>query len=1615
MMQKNHTARRVLSALLAVLLTLGALVPVAIPAASALGQAEYEQVTYYHNGASPMDGPPETVTPIRGNGPAQGESNVEISLDGTWEMTDKGKIADLAAGKGWEAAIDAVVPGSIYTALMDAGVIPDPYVGDNMKTANTYSQRSWYFRRTFTYSGAGERVSLDFDGLCNVADVYLNGQKIASHEGMFGGPYVDVTDIIKQGQNDLVVHLKPAKDFNSTVVFNCSYGWHYAKLFPLGIWQSVTVRDVPAVTLDSPFITTIDHKKGTVDLAIELDAANGASIDGTLTVSFAPKNFKGTSAYFEVPVSVGQVDTTTLRYRCNIPDFQLWWPNGYGEQNLYTMQVTFTAKDGSKSYDESSFGMRTLDYKPYPSGESQNIYNRQFVINGVDVYMKGAGWCTIDSMMRFDRESYDRLLSLARDAGINYFRAWGGGLVETEEFYDLCDEYGLCVYQEWPCCWDSSRTQPASVLYETVELGTKRLRNRASLVVWGGGNEGTAGYDDKVLNEMGRLTYELDGTRDFWRQDGGTGGGGITHDHIHWSGASPEHYLKTYTNMQNLNMTEYGLSCMMNYESIQKYATAEELAEWPINASGTIAYHTATFNGMLGWTPSPWGYDIDTFTHYASMFVEVDSLEDLIVGSQMAQAQADYLPAIASRIKAPYSTNNVVYKLNDNYPGASWSIIDWYGSPKMAYYMMQDAYRSLMVAPKMDHYNTIDAAGNASPLTVPVYILDDVKALDGQAWSVKVTAYDEGLSVVKTQTYDGKGAKGTVVCVGDFSLTAAETDHTPLTLVFDLTVNGKFYNRTYAYCNFEYDPGCLFYLPRTTLSYTVSGNTCTVKNTGTKPAVGVQIQVPATSDTTTLGDNYLWLEPGETVDIPVSDGKAVEGVTCYNIAEAADKVAPTVPVDITVTETGFDSVTLSWTPSADDVALFGYTVTVEGNGKTTELFVRDNKSTVTLEGLSEVTEYSVTMTALDNNSNRSATSDKVTFKTMPDPTAPVLQRVELVADGTFTLVFSTEMDKERAENPAHYIINHGVSVKSAALSADGRTVTLKTEGIKADTVYTVGVVNLTDTKYNRNNIGYASLVVDIGLVLSVDFEPDASGLAYTGGRHYLPLASPAGSLSFADIGHIGQSIAAGTSAYVDGMDYTFSEGMSISLWVYGKAAEGFNVLIAKGPKSTGHFEIYVRSGHLYFYAPDIGDLDMNYNMNTLGDGWHNLVFVWKSGKIITYADGAEVASVSVSGRIVETTAPISFGALNDGSLAFAGTVDTVRLYNRILSDAEIAAASAHKGSYIAIEGNDIGKKDRTDFNFPNGSTIHFWFNADTFGDSFSVFLAKAVKSATNRHFEIYTEAGQLKFYAPAANGGNPIAFMVDMTTYVGSWHMLTLVHEGDRFLLYIDAQQMADVPAVFELEKKQDPLTYGQLAEGGMDLKGAIVECELLTEVLTPEDIRARYASKVVTSDNVSRFGFTAPLYTLEVGDSVADIFAGDGEITITGTAATLSGTTLTAAEVGESVLYARSADGTQIAGAVVRVVAEGESDTTGPDESDTTPIESDTTPIEPDTDPIEPNDTTVADGTTLPDTTTLNETEPDKAKGGCKSAASLSVLALLAGCAAGLCMFHRKKRKLGD
>ena len=1504
---------------------------------SASDQATYEQKTYYKNEVSVFSVEPDVVTLSTKNVPEVKEENYVLDLDGVWKMTNKGTLSSLIKGTGWDGAINATVPGSIYTALYEAGVIEDPYVGDNMKRANKYSEKSWYLQRTFNYSGTGKNVQLCFEGVCNVADFYLNGTKIGSHEGMFGGPYIDVTNVIKQGENMLVVHLKPAKDYTKTVVFNCSYGWHYAKLYPLGIWQSVSLRDDPSVTLDSPFITTTDYTKGTVDLAIDLIPKDGGAVKGTLTVEIAPKNFKGTTAYFTA--NINKSGNTTLRYRADVPDARLWWPNGYGEQYLYELKTYFKASDGSSSYTVSQFGIRQLDYAPFPSGESSTSYNRQFVINGVKVYMKGAGWCTSDAMMRFSREDYDRILSRAHDAHMNFFRSWGGGLVETDEFYDLCDEYGICIYQEWPCCWDSTNTQPADVLYETVIFGAKRLRNRPSLVVWGGGNEGEAPYTDKVLNNIGKLTYETDGTREFWRQDGGPGASNIRHDHIWWSGDSPEHYLKLYTSTNYLNMHEYGLGAMMNRQSIEKFATEQELAQWPITSKNSIAYHTATFDGFYGWMETPYGHDIATHMHYASLFTDEETLDGMIIGSQLSQAQADYPLAINQRIKAPNNTANVIYKLNDNYPGASWSIVDWYGAPKIAYYLMQDAYRPVMAAFKVNKYNTIDYVKGSSSLSMPVYILDDTVSLKGKTTSVKVTAYDEQLKVVKEQEFAGITAE-TVNKVGEYKLTAEQTNHTPLIITADLYVEGKFYNRTYMYFNYEYDSGCLFYLPRTTLQYSVSGSTVTIKNTGSVPAVGVSLKNSA-EEKFVCSDNYFMLTPGQSVEVTVNDAKLFTGIDCFNYADAKDVTPPSKPSSVKVSDISCNGAKISWGASEDDKGLFKYNVTLKSGGKTLSISVHKNKTELVLTELAEATDYTVCVSATDNKGNE-ASSSVISFKTARDTKTPEVVSADFTDDGKIKVVFDTVMDKDRAEDISHYLLNNGAAVTAASLT-DGNTVYLDVTGCSETVTYTLGIIGLSDTKINKNETGYVSVKVERGLYMAVDFELEEDGRSYTKGKNVAAIEEINGVASYTENGAEGRALAvnSGCGVMVKGVDFAFPENSSVVMWIKGKATEGFNLLLAKGPKQSGHFEFYTRSGELWTYAPDIGDIDLGYNINNGPSGWHMLAMIRDGSTLKVYDAGKLVSSVSFRGKIANKTYDMSFGVLNEGTHGFGGSIDSVRLYDRVLTAEELTAGMEIQEPTAMITGDDLaGKKARTDFSLTQDSAINLWFKqTGAVEGTYAILFAKATKSS-NRHYEIFTQNGILHLYAPGANGGAKLSLNADLNSYIGSWHMLTFVHSGQKFITYIDGVQVSSAEISWDVKEGSDSYYCGRLVEGGLDFPGSISELSFMNKAPDSSEINEMYKSKMVYPESDSELGFESDLIKLEPGKTApCGIKAENGAkytVTIKGDAASLNGETVTAKAPGEAVICAVSESKKQIAMTLVKVLGpEDEQTAEIPEEND--------------------------------------------------------------------------------
>jgi beta-mannosidase len=808
----------------------------------------------YKAGDSPLVSPALEITLEKGSASIPAVSK-PYSLDGEWQLLE-GSNLEVNAESAWDKAIKAPVPGSVHTALFKAGMIADPFVGTNQNLTAPWSKKTYYYRKVFPRPPAGQDETLVFDGICNRCTIWLNGQEIGKHEGMFDPVELPVKSLLKDS-NILVVKLDPALDWKKTVVFNNSYGWHYSKFPPLGIWQSVKVRGEPSVKMEWPFIATRDVKTGAMDLVIAFKGAEKGWA-GRLTAVIAPDNFKGETYRFTRDLESGAAGKE-VHYRFTVPDPKLWWPVDIGEPNLYRLKLAFEPKDrgGRADVQDICFGIRTIEMAPANGKSKPFLFDWTFVINGRPMFVKGTGWCTPDAMMDFSRARYERFIRMAVSQHIQMLRAWGMGMVETEDFYDLCNRSGVMVMQEWPTGGNSHRSQPFDLLERTVRYNTQRLRNHPALVIYTGGNESSRPFGP-AIDMMGRLNMELDGTREFHR---GEAWGGSSHNYrVYWWG---EPLDKIYP-ISSIFFGEFGLASYPGYESVQRFLPEDEKNLWPAPTNGTFAFHTPIFNTRQ---------DLQNLTRLSQSFTEGKTMERFIVGSQLAQAMGVRAVLERMRTQWPDSTGALYYKLNDNCPAASWATVDWYGAPKIGHYLIQDSFSPLVAVAIFDTASSYEKA-----LTVPVYLLDDADSLNGAKWEVVVRAYGSDLKQIKDAKFCGEGSIQRVRKLGDFSLDAAQTKTSPLFMVLDVTRGGNLVQRNYTFINYEQVKDSLFSLSATTLEMTIKHKTVTVKNIGRLPAVGVNIGRPGHLDTFTVSDNYFWLDAGEakTVDVNHAEGFSVE-------------------------------------------------------------------------------------------------------------------------------------------------------------------------------------------------------------------------------------------------------------------------------------------------------------------------------------------------------------------------------------------------------------------------------------------------------------------------------------------------------------------------------------------------------------------------------------------------------------------------------------------------------------------------------------------------------------------------------------------------------------------
>jgi beta-mannosidase len=647
------------------------------------------------------------------------------------------RFRDATRGSPWRAAL---VPGCVHQDLRRHGLIPDPFWDTNETGLQWIEERDWEYRTSFIAPKsllAEEVVELVADGLDTVATLRLNGREVGRTENMFLGRRWEVKTLLRPGANDLVIRFGSVmeyirthraghnpRDINDpvgrcTVIRKqqCQFGWDWGPRFvTAGIWRDLRLEGWTGNRLDSVRVTQDHRADGSVVLhfAPELahpDAgatvrARGATLQsdnvGPDLVSGPrsdPKMVRGTVSFD------GKVIATIENRQSKIVNPLLWWPHGQGAQPLYRIDVEVARPDGALlGRWTRRIGLRSIALDRHADAWGETF---QFVVNGRPVFAKGANWIPAHSFVAgLTRADYERDLRSAVEAHMNMVRVWGGGIYESEDFYDLCDELGLLVWQDFMFACTLYPADDAFVASSRAEAEyqVRRLRHRACLALWCGNNEvfgcnaETLAADRKRLADYGKLFHRalpaavaaVDGVTPYWPSspwrgdlDAGFPAGerrGDTHYWDVWHARKP---AKEYENYAFRFVSEFGM---------QSFASPETQAGFCPPADANVFGPT-----MTNHQKNRFGNQI--ILDYVSRQYRFPKDQDaLIFLSQLNQAECMRVGVEHYRRSMPRCMGALYWQLNDCWPVASWSSLEFTGQWKALHYLARRFFAPAVVS-----------------------------------------------------------------------------------------------------------------------------------------------------------------------------------------------------------------------------------------------------------------------------------------------------------------------------------------------------------------------------------------------------------------------------------------------------------------------------------------------------------------------------------------------------------------------------------------------------------------------------------------------------------------------------------------------------------------------------------------------------------------------------------------------------------------------------------------------------------------------------------------------------------------------------------------------------
>lgn len=670
--------------------------------------------------------------------------------------------------------IKATVPGCVHNDLLRAGMIPDPYYEMNSLQSAWVSDYWWTYTTTFSLDPSlkGRNMRLRFNGIDYEGTVSLNGKIIGHQKGMYVPFKCDVTDrLVFPGPNKLTVVLRNSPEEMGQIGYTSKvhtqkarfcYKWDFStRLVQVGLYDTVTVEAFGAAAIEyMRLYADVEDGKGTVKTDMEVTAFDDKRVRVEYTLLFGDK-IVGSYTRTETL----KKGTCHICADLDVDSPKLWYPSGAGEQPIYTLRAEIYDDEGLSDRGEWQVGFRKLEYVR-AEGAPEDCIPYGVVINGKRIYIKGVNMVPLDIMYgRIQPETVERFLRMVKDANCNLVRIWGGGLIESEWFYNLCDRLGLMVWQEFIQSSSGIDDVP-SKLPEFLDLcratateAVKQKQHHVCLTFWCGGNElrdengVPATFEDENLHMLKEIVDEYDG-RTLMLPTSATGSHefldverpGTNFDvHGPWLYAGPEAHYEIYNKSDSQLHSEFGVDGMSNYRSLLTFLSEENLK---VQGMGNSVWR---YHGEM------W----DTLPRDRKIFgpIEEHRLEDFIVCSQFIQAEGLRYAIEANRRRAFANVGSIIWQFNEPWPNVSCTnLVDYYGEPKLAYYAVKIAFRQ--VNPSLRYDKLVYAPGESA--TVQPWISSDSPVCD---WHLTVKITDsEGHIIADSQQVlaagDGRSAAG---------------------------------------------------------------------------------------------------------------------------------------------------------------------------------------------------------------------------------------------------------------------------------------------------------------------------------------------------------------------------------------------------------------------------------------------------------------------------------------------------------------------------------------------------------------------------------------------------------------------------------------------------------------------------------------------------------------------------------------------------------------------------------------------------------------------------------------------------------------------------------------